>query len=64
LLGAAEALRDAADARMAFDEEPEYFAAIERLRAGLMTAVFEDAWASGRRLSQADAVALALALED
>ena len=37
LLGAADALREAADARMAFDEEPEYIASLERLRAALMT---------------------------
>ena len=61
LLGAADALREAADARMAFDEEPEYLASLERLRAALMPAVFESAWATGRALSQADAVTLALA---
>ena len=61
LLGAADALREAADARMAFDEEPEYVASLERLRAALMPAVFENAWATGRELSQADAVALAVA---
>ena len=46
---------------MAFDEEPEYLGSLERLRAALMPAAFEDAWAAGRALSQADAVALALA---
>jgi hypothetical protein len=61
LLGAADALREAADARMAFDEEPEYVASLERLRAALMTAAFENAWATGRVLPQADAVALAVA---
>ena len=61
LLGAADALREAADARMAFDEEPEYVASLERLRAALMPAAFENAWATGRALSQADAVALAVA---
>jgi predicted ATPase/class 3 adenylate cyclase len=61
LLGAADAIREAADARMAFDEEPEYVASVERLRAALSPAVFEDAWAAGRGLSQVDAVALALA---
>ena len=59
LLGAAEAIREAADARMAFDEEPEYLASVERLRAALIPAVFEGAWAAGRGLSQVDAVALA-----
>ena len=61
LLGAADALREAADARMAFDEEPEYVASLERLRAAMMPAAFEHAWATGRALSQADAVALAAA---
>ena len=61
LLGAADALREAADARMAFDEEPEYLASLERLRGALMPAAFEHAWATGRGLSQADAVALAVA---
>ena len=37
LLGAADALREAADAQMAFDEEPEYIASLDRLRAALMT---------------------------
>ena len=37
LLGAAEAMREAADAAMAFDEEPEYVASLGRLRAALMT---------------------------
>ena len=36
LLGAADAIREAADARMAFDEEPEYLASVERLRAALI----------------------------
>jgi tetratricopeptide (TPR) repeat protein len=61
LLGAADALREAADARMAFDEEPEYVASLERLRSVLMPVAFEHAWATGRGLSQAEAVALALA---
>ena len=61
LLGAADALREAADARMAFDEEPEYNASLARLRGALMPATFEQAWATGRDLSQADAVALAVA---
>jgi hypothetical protein len=61
LLGAADALRETADARMAFDEEPEYVASLERLRTALMPVAFEHAWATGRGLSQAEAVALALA---
>jgi hypothetical protein len=46
---------------MAFDEEPEYVASLERLRSVLMPVAFEHAWATGRGLSQAEAVALALA---
>ena len=45
---------------MAFDEEPEDNAAMERLRGAMAPAAFEDAWAAGRALSQPDAVALAL----
>ena len=46
---------------MAFDEEPDYTAALDRLRAGMTEAAFADAWAAGRAMSQPDAVALALA---
>jgi tetratricopeptide (TPR) repeat protein len=60
LLGAADAIREAADARMAFDEEPDYTAALDRLHAGMTEASFADAWAAGRAMSQPDAVAMAL----
>ena len=60
LLGAADTIRDASGSRMAFDEEPEYDAALDRLRATLTPAGFEDGWAAGRALSQSDAVALAI----
>ena len=63
LLGAADAIREAAEASMAFDEEPEHAALLERLRAAMTPAAFEDAWTAGRALSQPDAVALALAEE-
>jgi predicted ATPase/class 3 adenylate cyclase len=60
LLGAAAAIRDAAGAQMAFDEEPELAAVIDRLRAAVATETFDAAWAAGRTLTQAEAVALAL----
>ena len=63
LLGAADAIREAAQARMAFDEEPEHAASIERLQTALAPVVFDDAWAAGQALSQTEAVALALAEE-
>ena len=46
---------------MAFDEEPEYNAAKDRLREAMTTSSFADGWAAGRAMSQPDAVALALA---
>jgi tetratricopeptide (TPR) repeat protein len=63
LLGAADALREAARARMAFDEEPEHAASLARLRVKMTDAGFEEAWTAGRTLSQSDAVELALAGE-
>ena len=59
LLGAAGAMRDAADARMAFDEAPEHATAMERLRAAMSSEAFESGWTAGQALTQADAVALA-----
>ena len=61
LLGAAEAMREAADAAMAFDEAPELAEFIARLRTMLPPAEFDAAWAAGRALSFADAVAEARA---
>jgi predicted ATPase/class 3 adenylate cyclase len=60
LLAAADAIREAANAQMAFDEEPEYAAALERLRATMGEPAFDEAWSSGRGISQPDAVAAAL----
>jgi predicted ATPase/class 3 adenylate cyclase len=57
LLGAAEAMREAADAAMAFDELPELAEFIERLRTMLPAAGFDAAWRAGRALSFAEAVA-------
>ncbi len=59
LLGASDAMREDAGARMAFDEEPEHVTELERLRAALTPGEFESGWAAGRALSQSDAVALA-----
>jgi hypothetical protein len=46
---------------MAFDEEPDYTAALGRLHAEMTQAAFADAWTAGSAMSQTDAVALALA---
>lgn len=61
LLGAADVIRDVAEASMAFDEVPEYTESVERLRTSMDGATFDRAWADGRSMSQTDAVALALA---
>lgn len=59
LLGAAEALREASNQPMAFDEVPELERFVERLRGALPSPVFDATWAAGRVLSQAEAVAIA-----
>jgi hypothetical protein len=61
LFGAAEALREAADSPMAFDEAPEYAEFVARARGSLDPAAFDPAWAAGRTMALAEAVALALA---
>ncbi len=61
LLGAADGLRAASHARLAFDEEPEFARFVERARAAVSPTAFEAAWAEGRAMSQAEAVALARA---
>ncbi len=61
ILGAAAAIREAADARMAFDEEPEFAGYVGRLREALGAAAMDEAWAAGGRLPQADAVREAIA---
>lgn len=61
LLGAAEAIREAAGARMAFDEVPEMAANVERLRSLTDGATIDVWWAAGRSLTIAEAVALAVA---
>jgi predicted ATPase/class 3 adenylate cyclase len=60
LFGAAEAMRQVADAPMAYDEEPEYAAYVDRGRMGLGPAGFDAAWQAGRSLTQTEAVALAV----
>ena len=45
---------------MAFDEVPELERFVERLCDSLPTPDFDAAWAAGRALSQAEAVALAI----
>ena len=61
LLGAAEVIRIGPENSMAFDEIPEYDAAVDRVRASLTVDAFDAAWSAGRSLSQSDAVALAIA---
>ncbi len=59
LLAAAEAIREAADSPMAFDEEPELHAFVARLRTMLPSDAFDAAWRDGRAMSISAAVALA-----
>jgi predicted ATPase len=60
LFGAAEALRDAADAPMAPPERQEYDAGILRLREGLDEGTLTAAWAEGRQMTADAAVKLAV----
>jgi predicted ATPase/class 3 adenylate cyclase len=60
LVGAAEAIREQAQARMAFEEEPEHAEYLERLRSSMPPAALEADLAAGRSLPQAAAVKLAL----
>jgi len=57
LLGAAEAIREASDAPMAFDEGPEYAEFLERLRALIDPAPLDAAWAAGRAMTLAESLA-------
>ncbi len=59
LFGAAEAIREAAAAPMAFDEEPEMERFVMRLRTMLAADAVETAWSAGRAMSMSEAVALA-----
>ncbi len=60
LLGAAEALREASGDPMTALERVEYEAEVDRLRGTVDAAPLDDAWAEGRGLTAADAVALAV----
>jgi predicted ATPase/class 3 adenylate cyclase len=60
LLAAADAIRSAENAQMAFDEEPEHAVALARLREAMTEAAFASAWDAGRATSQTDAVAFAV----
>jgi hypothetical protein len=60
LFGAAEALREASDARMTSAEREEYDAQIARLRSEIDEAALGSAWAAGRGMTSDEAVAFAL----
>ncbi|MDQ2942000.1 MAG: tetratricopeptide repeat protein, partial [Chloroflexota bacterium] len=60
LFGAAEVIREVAEAVMVGNEREEYDAAISQLRDRLDATALEAAWAEGRRLTTDEAVALAL----
>jgi hypothetical protein len=60
LLGAAERLRDAAEASMLAPERVEYDREVARARAALDEAEFERLWSDGAALSTEDAVAFAV----
>ncbi len=62
LLGAAEALREAAGDSMTAFEQVEYDAEMARLRGRLDAESLGDAWAEGRAMSMQDAVAFAVSL--
>jgi hypothetical protein len=59
LLGAAEAMREAAGSPMAFDEAPEFAAQVDGLKARLDDAALAPAWQAGRSMTLAEAVAFA-----
>ena len=59
LFGAAEAIREVADAVMVSVERAEYDAAIGQLRNRFDATALDAAWADGRRLTTDEAVALA-----
>jgi tetratricopeptide (TPR) repeat protein len=60
LLGAAEAIREAAGAPMTAFEREEYDTAVERSRARLDASAVESAWTAGRLMTVDAAVAFAL----
>jgi predicted ATPase len=60
LFGAAEAIREVAEAAMNSVERAEYDTAIGQIRDRLDATALDSAWADGRRLTTDEAVALAL----
>ena len=60
LLGAAEAIRDVADAPMTPYERPEYDRQVRRLRESVGAEAMTSSWAGGHALSLDEAVSLAL----
>jgi tetratricopeptide (TPR) repeat protein len=62
LLGTAEALRDAADARMLGYERAEYDAAVSRLRESLAARDLDLEWTAGRTMDGGAAVSLAVGI--
>ncbi len=60
LLGAAEALRQAIGAPLYASERAAYDELLERVRAPLTRAAFDDAWRAGQALSMTEAIAVAL----
>ena len=59
LLGAAEALREHAQAPMPTNEREEYRTPVDELRAMIDAGALDAAWAAGRRLDPDEAIALA-----
>ena len=60
LLAAAEAMREAANASMAFDEVPEMTLFVDRLRTLAEPAAIDGWWQAGRSIPGPDAVSLAV----
>ncbi|HXQ96216.1 MAG TPA: adenylate/guanylate cyclase domain-containing protein [Candidatus Acidoferrales bacterium] len=63
LLGAAEALREVAEAPMTAPERVEYEAEVHQLSDALEAGAFSAAWADGRRMTADEAVAFALSAD-
>jgi predicted ATPase/class 3 adenylate cyclase len=60
LLGAAEAIREAARTQMSWDEEPEYRRFVDLVRSRSTPNSFDHAWEAGRALGMSAAVAEAI----
>lgn len=63
LLGAAQAIREGADAKLTDFEQADYEAVLAACRAALTEAAYRDAWMRGHTLQPEQAVALALRAE-